>query len=225
MSVKIEDLHKNYKVGDNTIKAVNGVTLEIADGTFAAIMGPSGCGKTTLLHLIGGLDKATSGKVIVNNCDLSEMKDTALSRFRCCEIGFVFQKFNLINEMTVKENIVTPVLISKRKINEEYVAELTEILGLSERLEHTPLQLSGGQQQRVAIARALANDPALILCDEPTGNLDKKSSEEVINLLDKVHEKYGKTIIMVTHDPIIADHANILYRMEDGRIVRSTQKP
>lgn len=225
MSVKIEDLHKYYKVGDNTIKAVNGVTLEIADGTFAAIMGPSGCGKTTLLHLIGGLDKATSGKVIVNNCDLSEMKDTALSRFRCCEIGFVFQKFNLINEMTVKENIVTPVLISKRKINEEYVAELTEILGLSERLEHTPLQLSGGQQQRVAIARALANDPALILCDEPTGNLDKKSSEEVINLLDKIHEKYGKTIIMVTHDPIIADHANILYRMEDGRIVRSTQKP
>lgn len=225
MSVKIEDLHKYYKVGDNTIKAVNGVTLEIADGTFAAIMGPSGCGKTTLLHLIGGLDKATSGKVIVNNCDLSEMKDTALSRFRCCEIGFVFQKFNLINEMTVKENIVTPVLISKRKINEEYVAELTEILGLSERLEHTPLQLSGGQQQRVAIARALANDPALILCDEPTGNLDKKSSEEVINLLDKVHEKYGKTIIMVTHDPIIAEHADILYRMEDGRIVRSTQKP
>ena len=218
MGIKTVDLHKDYKVGDNVIHAVNGVDLEIKDGTFVAIMGKSGCGKTTLLHLIGGLDKVTSGKVLVNDNDLSQMKDTALSRFRCCEIGFVFQKFNLINEMTVMENIVTPVLISKRKVNEEHIKELTEILGLSERLNHTPLQLSGGQQQRVAIARALANDPALILCDEPTGNLDKKNSEEVIALLDKVHEKYGKTIIMVTHDPAIAEHADVIYHMEDGRI-------
>lgn len=225
MSVKTVDLHKDYKVGDNVIHAVNGVNLEIQDGDFVAIMGASGCGKTTLLHLIGGLDRVTSGQVVVNDIDLSKMKDTALSKFRCCELGFVFQKFNLINEMTVKENIVTPVLISKKKVNEEYIRELTEVLGLSDRLDHTPLQLSGGQQQRVAIARALANDPTLILCDEPTGNLDKKNSGEVINLLDKVHEKYGKTIILVTHDPIIAEHANILYRMEDGRIVRSTQKP
>ena len=225
MSVKTVDLHKEYKVGDNIIHAVDGVNLEIKDGDFVAIMGASGCGKTTLLHLIGGLDRVTSGQVVVNDIDLSKMKDTALSKFRCCELGFVFQKFNLINEMTVKENIVTPVLISKKKINEEYIRELTEVLGLSDRLDHTPLQLSGGQQQRVAIARALANDPTLILCDEPTGNLDKKNSEEVINLLDKVHEKYGKTIIMVTHDSTIAEHANILYRMEDGRIVRSTQKP
>lgn len=225
MIVRTVDLHKDYKVGDNTIHAVDGVNLEIKDGNFAAIMGASGCGKTTLLHLIGGLDRVTSGQVVVNDIDLSKMKDTALSKFRCCELGFVFQKFNLINEMTVKENIVTPVLISKKKVNEEYIRELTEVLGLSDRLDHTPLQLSGGQQQRVAIARALANDPTLILCDEPTGNLDKKNSEEVINLLDKVHEKYGKTIILVTHDPIIAEHANILYRMEDGRIVRSTQKP
>ncbi len=220
MGIKTVDLHKDYKVGDNVIHAVNGVDLEIKDGTFVAIMGKSGCGKTTLLHLIGGLDKATSGKVLVNDSDLSQMKDTALSRFRCCEIGFVFQKFNLINEMTVMENIVTPVLISKRKVNEEYIKELTEILGLSERLNHTPLQLSGGQQQRVAIARALANDPALILCDEPTGNLDKKNSEEVIALLDKVHEKYGKTIVMVTHDQAIAGHADVIYHMEDGRINR-----
>ena len=222
MIVRTVDLHKDYKVGDNTIHAVDGVNLEIKDGDFAAIMGASGCGKTTLLHLIGGLDRVTSGQVVVNDIDLSKMKDTALSKFRCCELGFVFQKFNLINEMTVKENIVTPVLISKKKVNEEYIRELTEVLGLSDRLDHTPLQLSGGQQQRVAIARALANNPTLILCDEPTGNLDKKNSEEVINLLDKVHEKYGKTIILVTHDPIIAEHANILYRMEDGRIVRST---
>ena len=220
MGIKTVDLHKDYKVGDNVIHAVYGVDLEIKDGTFVAIMGRSGCGKTTLLHLIGGLDKATSGKVLVNDNDLSQMKDTALSRFRCCEIGFVFQKFNLINEMTVMENIVTPVLISKRKANEEYIKELTEILGLSERLNHTPLQLSGGQQQRVAIARALANDPALILCDEPTGNLDKKNSEEVIALLDKVHEKYGKTIVMVTHDQAIAEHADVIFHMEDGRINR-----
>ena len=218
MSVKTVELRKEYKVGDNVINAVNGVDLEIKDGTFAAIMGPSGCGKTTLLHLIGGLDKVTSGKVIVNGSDLSQMNDTALSKFRCCEIGFVFQKFNLINEMTVKENIVTPVLISKKKVNEEHISELTDVLGLSDRLDHTPLQLSGGQQQRVAIARALANDAALILCDEPTGNLDKKNGEEVVALLDKVHEKYGKTIVMVTHDPVIASHADVIYHMEDGKI-------
>lgn len=218
MSVKTVELKKDYKIGSNVVHAVDGVNLNINDGTFAAIMGPSGCGKTTLLHLIGGLDKVTSGKVIVNDSDLSHMNDTELSRFRCCEIGFVFQKFNLINEMTVKENIVTPVLISKRKINEQYVDEITEILGLSDRMNHTPLQLSGGQQQRVAIARALANDPALILCDEPTGNLDKKNSEEVIALLDKIHEKYRKTIIMVTHDLSIAKHADGIYHMEDGKI-------
>lgn len=219
MSVITVDLKKEYKVGDNIINAVNGVNLDIRDGSFVAIMGASGCGKTTLLHLIGGLDKATSGKVVVNGSDLSQMNDTSLSRFRCCEIGFVFQKFNLINEMTVKENIVTPVLISKRKVNEKYVEELTEVLGLTERLQHTPLQLSGGQQQRVAIARALANNPAMILCDEPTGNLDKKNSEEVIQLLDKIHKKYGKTIIMVTHDSSIAEHADAIYRMEDGKII------
>ncbi len=219
MSVKTIDLHKDYKVGDNIIHAVNGVDLEIKDGTFAAIMGRSGCGKTTLLHLIGGLDRATSGQVLVNDKDISKMKDTALSRFRCCELGFVFQKFNLINEMTVMENIITPVLISKKKVNKEYVHELAEILGLTDRLDHTPLQLSGGQQQRVAIARALANDPALILCDEPTGNLDKKNSDEVIALLDKVHEKYGKTIIMVTHDPVVGGHADVIYHIEDGKII------
>lgn len=219
MGIKTVDLHKEYKVGENTIKAVNGVDLDIKDGAFVAIMGASGSGKTTLLHLIGGLDRVTSGQVIVNKTDLSEMKDTALSKFRSCEIGFVFQKFNLINEMTVMENVITPILISKRKVNKEYVAELTEILGLADRLDHTPLQLSGGQQQRVAIARALANDPALMLCDEPTGNLDKKNSEEVIALLDKVHEKYGKTIIMVTHDPAIANHADTIYWMEDGKII------
>lgn len=219
MGVKTVELRKEYKVGANVITAVNGVDLEIKDGAFVTIMGPSGCGKTTLLHLIGGLDKVTSGKVIVNGSDLSQMNDSALSKFRCCEIGFVFQKFNLINEMTVKENIVTPVLISKRKVNEEYVGELTDVLGLSDRLDHTPLQLSGGQQQRVAIARALANNAALILCDEPTGNLDKKNGKEVVALLDKVHEKYGKTIVMVTHDPVIASHADVIYHMEDGKLI------
>lgn len=218
MLIKTVDLKKEYKIGDNTIKAVNGVNLQVEAGKFISIMGPSGCGKSTLLHLIGGLDKATSGQVFVNDVELSSMNDTALSKFRCCEIGFVFQKFNLINEMTVKENIVTPILISGRKINDEYINGLIEALGLKDRLDHTPLQLSGGQQQRVAIARALANDPALILCDEPTGNLDKKNSEEVISLLDTIHEKYKKTIMMVTHDKSIADHADELYVMEDGII-------
>ncbi len=218
MLIKTVDLKKEYKIGDNTIKAVNGVNLQVEAGKFISIMGPSGCGKSTLLHLIGGLDKATSGQVFVNDVELSSMNDTALSKFRCCEIGFVFQKFNLINEMTVKENIVTPILISGRKINDEYINGLIEALGLKDRLDHTPLQLSGGQQQRVAIARALANDPALILCDEPTGNLDKKNSEEVISLLDTIHEKYKKTIMMVTHDKSIADHADELYVMEDGTI-------
>ena len=218
MLIKTVDLKKEYKIGDNTVKAVNGVNLQVEAGKFISIMGPSGCGKSTLLHLIGGLDKATSGQVFVNDVELSSMNDTALSKFRCCEIGFVFQKFNLINEMTVKENIVTPILISGRKINDEYINGLIEALGLKDRLDHTPLQLSGGQQQRVAIARALANDPALILCDEPTGNLDKKNSEEVISLLDTIHEKYKKTIMMVTHDKSIADHADELYVMEDGTI-------
>jgi len=220
MLIKTVDLKKEYKIGDNTIKAVNGVDLQVEAGKFISIMGPSGCGKSTLLHLIGGLDKATSGQVFVNDVELSSMNDTALSKFRCCEIGFVFQKFNLINEMTVKENIVTPILISGRKINDEYINGLIEALGLKDRLDHTPLQLSGGQQQRVAIARALANDPALILCDEPTGNLDKKNSEEVISLLDTIHEKYQKTIMMVTHDKSIADHADELYVMEDGKLIR-----
>ncbi|SEW26698.1 putative ABC transport system ATP-binding protein [Ruminococcaceae bacterium KH2T8] len=218
MLIKTVALKKEYKIGDNTVKAVNGVDLQVEAGEFISIMGPSGCGKSTLLHLIGGLDKATSGQVYVNDVELSSMNDTALSKFRCCEIGFVFQKFNLINEMTVKENIVTPILISGRKINDEYINGLIEALGLKDRLDHTPLQLSGGQQQRVAIARALANDPALILCDEPTGNLDKKNSEEVISLLDTIHENYKKTIMMVTHDKSIADHADELYVMEDGTI-------
>ena len=219
MSVKTVDLHKDYKVGDNIIHAVNGVDLEIKDGDFVAIMGASGCGKTTLLHLIGGLDRVTSGQVIVNDSDLSKMKDTALSRFRCCELGFVFQKFNLINEMTVKENIVTPVLIAKKKVNEEYISELSEVLGLSDRLDHTPLQLSGGQQQRVAIARALANDPPLILCDEPTGNLDTKSTKEIMEIFQKMHGM-GRTIILVTHEPEIAACASRQLLVRDGKITR-----
>ena len=219
MSVKTIELKKDYRIGSNVVHAVDGVDLNINDGTFAAIMGPSGCGKTTLLHLIGGLDKVTSGKVIVNDSDLSHMNDTELSRFRCCEIGFVFQKFNLINEMTVKENIVTPVLISKRRVNETYIKELTEILGLSDRLSHTPLQLSGGQQQRVAIARALSNNPKIILADEPTGNLDAKSTVEVMELFKKVNEEKGVTILQVTHSPEAAAYGNRIVNLENGKIV------
>ncbi len=225
MSVKTIDLHKDYKVGDNIIHAVNGIDLEVKDGTFAAIMGRSGCGKTTLLHLIGGLDRASSGKVIVNDNDLSQMKDTALSRFRCCEIGFVFQKFNLINEMTVKENIITPVLISGRKVNEEYIAELTEVLGLSERLDHTPLQLSGGQQQRVAIARTLAPKPKVLFMDEPLSNLDAKLRVEMREVIKEIQNSLGITTVYVTHDQEEAMAVSDRIAVMNSGVIQQIGKP
>ncbi len=218
MGISTENLTKIYEVGDNKIIAVDGVDLQIGSGDFVSVMGSSGSGKSTLLHLLGGLDKPTAGKVFIGDIDIATLNDRALSKIRCERIGFVFQKFNLINEMTVKENIVAPVLISHRKPNEEHIGEICDILGITDRLDHTPLQLSGGQQQRVAIARALANDPEIILCDEPTGNLDKKNSAEVVELLVRVHEKYNKTIVIVTHDIEVGKATKKMFRMEDGRI-------
>lgn len=219
MDIRTENLRKEYKVGGDEIIANDDLNLHINDGEFVAIMGTSGCGKTTLLHLLGGLDKPTSGRVLIGGSDLSKMKDSELSRFRCKELGFIFQKFNLLDELTVRENIIMPILISKNKIDDKYINELCEYLGIDDRLDHTPLQISGGQQQRVAIARALANNPGVILCDEPTGNLDKRNSEDVVELLKNVHDKYKKTIIMVTHDRSIAEKADRILMMEDGRIL------
>ena len=219
IAIETENLTKIYKVGQKDVHALNGITLSVQEGEFLAIMGTSGCGKSTLLHLLGGLDKATSGKVIINDNDLSQMSDKELSVLRRDYIGFVFQKFNLIKELSVTENIILPVLLADKKPDMVRVRELTEILGLSDRLDHTPSELSGGQQQRVAIARALMNDPNLILCDEPTGNLDHRSSDEVVNLLKAVHDKYNKTIIIVTHDINVANVADKILKMDDGKIV------
>ena len=219
IAIETENLTKIYKVGQKDVHALNGITLSVQEGEFLAIMGTSGCGKSTLLHLLGGLDKATSGKVIINDNDLSQMSDKELSVLRRDYIGFVFQKFNLIKELSVTENIILPVLLADKKPDMVRVRELTEILGLSDRLDHTPSELSGGQQQRVAIARALMNDPNLILCDEPTGNLDHRSSDEVVNLLKAVHDKYNKTIIIVTHDINVAKVADKILKMDDGKIV------
>lgn len=218
MILKTENLSKVYKVGDTTITAVDNINMEIKSGSYVSIMGASGSGKSTLLHLLGGLDKPTSGKVFLGDNDISQLNDRLLSKIRCNEIGFVFQKFYLINEMTIRENIIAPVLIAGNKPDEDYIDEICYVLGIEDRLSHMPLQLSGGQQQRVAIARALANNPEIILCDEPTGNLDKQNSKEVVKLLSAINDKYNKTIVVVTHDPYVGESASVLYHMEDGRL-------
>ena len=219
--ISTKELTKIYDMGTKKVNALNGIDLTIEDGEFIAIMGTSGCGKSTLLHMLGGLDRPTSGSVEINGRDLAVMRDKELSVMRRDYIGFVFQKFNLINELIVWENIILPVLLARKKPEEDRINDLCETLGIKDRLDHTPLELSGGQQQRVAIARALANDPKLILCDEPTGNLDHKSSTEVVELLKTIHDKYKKTIIMVTHDINVASAADRILNMDDGVIAEA----
>lgn len=217
--VETKELVKVYTMGSKKVNALNGVDLNVGKGDFLAIMGTSGSGKSTLLHMLGGLDKPTSGSVAIEGKELSLMSDKELSVMRRDYIGFVFQKFNLINELNVWENITLPVLLAGKKPDVEKINDLCETLGIKDRIDHTPLELSGGQQQRVAIARALSNDPELILCDEPTGNLDHKSSDEVVELLKEVHDKYNKTIVMVTHDSNVAAAADKILKMDDGKII------
>ena len=217
--VETKELVKVYSMGSKKVNALNGVDLNVGKGDFLAIMGTSGSGKSTLLHMLGGLDKPTSGSVAIEGKELSLMSDKELSVMRRDYIGFVFQKFNLINELNVWENITLPVLLAEKKPDVEKINDLCETLGIKDRIDHTPLELSGGQQQRVAIARALSNNPELILCDEPTGNLDHKSSDEVVELLKEVHDKYNKTIVMVTHDSNVAAAADKILKMDDGRII------
>lgn len=219
MVINTTDLVKIYDMGTKKVCALNGINLTVEEGEFIAIMGTSGSGKSTLLHMLGGLDKPSSGCVEINGRELSSMNDRELSVLRRDYIGFVFQKFNLINELNVWENITLPVLLAGKKPDVEKINDLCDTLGIMDRIDHTPLELSGGQQQRVAIARALANNPCLILCDEPTGNLDHQSSNEVVELLKKVHEKYQKTIVMVTHDINVASAADKILKMDDGRII------
>lgn len=219
LAIKTVNLSKTYHMGNNKIEALKETNLEIVQGSFVALTGTSGSGKSTLLHLLGGLDAPTTGEVWIGGQALSKCKEKQLAELRRDRIGFVFQKFHLIQELNVRENIIMPILLASKKVNEAYIEDICDVLGLGERMEHMPHELSGGQQQRTAIARALANEAEVLLCDEPTGNLDKKTSEEVLSLLHDIHEKYKKTILIVTHDMEIAENADYMLRIEDGCIL------
>ncbi len=217
--LKTIGLKKYYGRGDTTVKALDGVDLTIADGEFAAIVGTSGSGKSTLLHMLGGLDRPTSGKVEVEGRDIFSLKDDALTIFRRRKIGFVFQSYNLVPVLNVYENIVLPIELDGNKIDRRHIGNIIETLGLAGKINSLPSQLSGGQQQRVAIARALASKPAILLADEPTGNLDSKTSLDVMGLLKITSERFSQTIVMITHNEEIAQTADRIIRIEDGRIV------
>ena len=218
--LRTENLKKYYGTGENQVKALDGVNLEVEKGEFVAVVGTSGSGKSTLLHMLGGLDRPTSGKVYVEQKDIFQLKEDPLCIFRRRKIGFVFQSFNLIPELDVEQNIIFPVLLDYQKPDRKYLEELLSVLGLKERRNHLPSQLSGGQQQRVAIGRALITRPSLILADEPTGNLDSKNSQEIMQLLRYSNEKYNQTMLVITHDENIALQADRILSLEDGRIVK-----
>ncbi len=213
-----ENLKKYYGSGENQVKALDGISLDVERGEFAAIVGSSGSGKSTLLHMLGGLDRPTAGKVYVDEKDISDLKDDALCVFRRRKIGFVFQSYNLVPVLNVYENIVLPIELDGNTVDKNYVKQVIEILGLSDRIHRLPGQLSGGQQQRVAIARALAAKPAILLADEPTGNLDPRTSQDVLGLLKVTGERFGQTMVMITHNEEIAQMADRIIRIEDGRI-------
>ena len=216
--LQTKDLKKYYGSGDTQVKALDGVDLSIEQGEFVAIVGTSGSGKSTLLHMLGGLDRPTSGTVTVDGKDIFALKDEALTIFRRRKIGFVFQSYNLVPVLNVYENIILPIELDGNKPDQGHIHTILEMLGLSTRLRSLPNQLSGGQQQRVAIARALATKPAIILADEPTGNLDSKTSLDVLGLLKITSEKLKQTIVMITHNEEIAQMADRIIRIEDGRI-------
>ena len=217
--LEIKSISKIYGKGNNAVHALKDVSFSVDKGEYIAIVGESGSGKSTLLNIIGAIDIPTDGKVIINNKDLFTMTDSELTVFRRRNIGFIFQGFNLIPELTVEQNIIFPVLLDYKKPDRKYLDELLNILGLQERRNHLPSELSGGQQQRVAIGRALITKPSLILADEPTGNLDSKNSSEVISLLKESSQKYEQTIIMITHSHSIAQSADRVLRVSDGILV------
>lgn len=217
--LETQDLTKIYGSGDTQVRALDGVTLSVEKGCFLAVVGTSGSGKSTLLHMLGGLDRPTSGQVAVDGKVLSSLKDEALTIFRRRKIGFVFQNYNLVPVLSVYENIVLPIQLDGRQPDRRYVGEIIETLGLESKLQNLPNNLSGGQQQRVAIARALAAKPAIILADEPTGNLDSATSLDVMSLLKTTSQKFSQTIVMITHNEDIAQMSNRIIRIEDGRIV------
>lgn len=222
--LRTEELTREYGFGDNKVVALNHVSFSVEEGEFVTILGPSGSGKSTLLHLLGGVDKPTFGKVYIGGQSIYEMKERELTAFRRREIGQIYQFYNLIPVLNVEENICLPMLLDHRQAERKDLDELLELLGLTERVNHLPSELSGGQQQRVAIGRALISKPKLILADEPTGNLDQKNSREIIKLFRELNEKYGQTILLITHDEKIAEHAERILVIEDGRIVKDSRR-
>ena len=218
--LKIENLTKVYGSGENEVRALDGVSFSVEKGEFLAIIGPSGSGKSTLLHILGGVDRPTPGKVWLDGQDVYEQDEEQLAIFRRRQVGLIYQFYNLIPVLNVVENMTLPVLLDGRKVNVERLNELVETLGLSERKNNLPNQLSGGQQQRVSIGRALMNAPAVVLADEPTGNLDSRNSQEIVELLRQSNVKYKQTLIVITHDDSIALQADRIIAIEDGRIVR-----
>lgn len=219
--LETRDLVKYYGSGDNLVKAIDHTNIRVEPGEFVAVVGRSGSGKSTLLHMLGGLDRPDSGKVLVEGRDIFRLKDDRLAVFRRRKIGFIFQSYNLVPSLNVWENIVLPIGLDGRKVDREYVMDIVQKIGMSDRLHALPGTLSGGQQQRVAIARALASRPAIILADEPTGNLDSRTEIEVVSLLKHCVTEYGQTLVMITHDETIAQMADRMIVIEDGKVVRS----
>lgn len=223
MQLMTENLKKIYGSGESEVRALDGVSLFVEKGEFVAVVGTSGSGKSTLLHMLGGLDRPTSGRVVIDGKDLFSLGDEALTIFRRRKIGFVFQSYNLVPVLSVMENILLPVQLDGAKPDKEYMDSIIETLGIGNRLNYLPNHLSGGQQQRVAIARALAAKPAIVLADEPTGNLDVRTSQDVVGLLKVTGQKFSQTMVMITHNEEIAQLADRIIRIEDGRIVSGMQ--
>lgn len=218
--IKVENVKKIYKMGDNEVRALDGVSLIVEEGEFLIVMGPSGSGKSTLLHVMGCLDKPDEGEIYIDSTPISKLSDAQLAKIRNKMIGFVFQQFNLLPRLTALENVELPMIYAgvPRHLRRKRARELLELVGLGDRMHHRPTQLSGGQMQRVAIARALANEPAVLLADEPTGNLDSKSGEEILKIFSDLNDR-GQTIIIVTHDPEVARRGDRIVRMRDGKII------
>ncbi len=220
--IRCENLSKIYQAGEHKVYALNDVTVSFEQGTFTAITGPSGSGKSTILHLLSGLDAPSLGKVYYQDKSLYDYRDNQLSVLRRRRFGFVFQSYNLVKELTGMENILLPVMLDNRKIDKDYINRVVDMLGIGDRLSHLPGAMSGGQQQRISIARALANKPGIIFADEPTGNLDGKSGREVLALLRQVSHELGITLILVTHDMNVAEQADRIVQLEDGKIIRDS---
>ncbi len=223
--VSIRDLYKSYKRGSQSVPVLLGINLDIENGSFAALMGPSGSGKTTLLNLIAGIDRPDQGKLLVAGTDIATLTDKELAGWRSRNVGFIFQFYNLLPVLTALENVELPLMLSAltRRARREHAALALELVGLSNRVHHYPRELSGGQQQRVAVARAIVTDPVIIVADEPTGDLDKHSAEEILNLMDQLNEEFAKTIIMVTHDPKAAERAGVIHHLDKG-VLDDTQQ-